>query len=75
MSPLWYYSYEVDFYDEDENKITRGIVAGTSFKEVVERLVDFYGDDYINSIKTEIVDESEGVYEINTIIKDKLKLN
>lgn len=47
------FEYKVKFWDEDNGKnvIDSGIVAGESYGKAIERVIDYYGRDYVIYVK------------------------
>ena len=61
MGEVWYYQYEVVLWDSDkckEENVT-GIVPGTSFSDVVQKLESFYGNEILNITTLKAVSEGE----------------
>lgn len=61
MGEVWYYQYEVVLWDSDKCKeeIVTGIVPGTSFSDVVQKLESFYGNEILNITTLKLVYEGE----------------
>ena len=61
---MYFYSYEVLFYDNMENKdcVAIGLLAGDSYEEAISKISGYYGDDNISQIKIEII--SEGLIQL-----------
>lgn len=61
MSDVWYYQYEVVLWDSDkcEEETVTGIVPGTSFSDVMQKLEDFYGNEILNITTLKAVFEGE----------------
>ncbi len=61
MCDVWYYQYEVVLWDSDKCKeeIVTGIVPGTSFSDVVQKLESFYGNEILNITTLKAVYEGE----------------
>ena len=61
MGEVWYYQYEAVLWDSDkckEENVT-GIVPGTSFSDVVQKLESFYGNEILNITTLKAVYEGE----------------
>ena len=61
MEEVWYYQYEAVLWDSDkckEENVT-GIVPGTSFSDVVQKLESFYGNEILNITTLKAVYEGE----------------
>ena len=61
MGQVWYYQYEAVLWDSDkckEENVT-GIVPGTSFSDVVQKLESFYGNEILNITTLKAVYEGE----------------
>ena len=61
MEEVWYYQYEAVLLDSDkckEENVT-GIVPGTSFSDVVQKLESFYGNEILNITTLKAVYEGE----------------
>lgn len=71
MCDVWYYQYEVVLWDSDNCKeeIVTGIVPGTSFSDVVQKLESFYGNEIFNITTLKAVFEGE-VFEFEYANKD-----
>jgi len=61
MGDVWYYQYKVVLWDSDKDKeeIVTGIVPGTSFSDVVQKLESFYGNEILNITTLKAVFEGE----------------
>jgi hypothetical protein len=61
MGDVWYYQYKVVLWDSDkcEEEIVTGIVPGTSFSDVVQKLESFYGNEILNITTLKLVYEGE----------------
>lgn len=71
MEEVWYYQYKVVLFDSDKCKeeIVNGIVPGTSFSDVVQKLESFYGNEIFNITTLKAVFEGE-VFEFEYANKD-----
>jgi hypothetical protein len=52
---MYYFRYNIDYYDENCQSDS-GIVAAKTFKEAIETITNYYGDDSIESLS---IDYSE----------------
>lgn len=61
MEEVWYYQYKAVLWDSDNCKkeIVTGIVPGTSFSDVVQKLESFYGNEIFNITTLKAVFEGE----------------
>ena len=70
MGDVWYYQYKVVLLnsskDEDKEEIVNGIVPGTSFSDVVQKLENFYGHELINITTLKTVFDGE-VFEFESV--------
>ena len=73
MSDVWYYQYKVVLWDSDKDKeeIVTGIVPGTSFSDVVQKLENFYGNEILNITTLKAVFEGE-VFEFEYANEDAI---
>ena len=63
---LWFYNVEFIYYEDLDKTHTKCIVAGYSFADVVGKIENFYGEDCIENISAELIDETEhGIYEVS----------
>lgn len=58
------YRFEVNFWDEDiqQHGLEKGIAAGATYSEAIDRVVEYYGKSNIIDIK---------IYELDTILIDE----
>ena len=61
MSDVWYYQYKAVLWNSEkcEEEIVNGIVPGTSFSDVVQKLENFYSNEILNIITLKAVFEGE----------------
>ena len=61
MGETWYSQYKAVLWDSVKCKeeIVAGIVLGTSFSDVVQKLEDFYGNEILNITTLKAVFEGE----------------
>lgn len=73
MGEVWYYQYKAVLWDSDNCKeeIVTGIVPGTSFSDVVQKLESFYGNEILNITTLKAVFEGE-VFEFEYANKDAI---
>ena len=59
------FKYTVKYYDPDEvcTRKAKGTAYGDTYKEVMQNLVDYYGDAEIEAITVKLEDEVETVWE------------
>lgn len=71
MGEVWYYQYKAVLFDSDKCKeeIVNGIVPGTSFSDVVQKLESFYGNEIFNITTLKAVYEGE-IFEFEYANKD-----
>lgn len=69
---MYFYKYQVQFYDEDNgfSRIAGGITADESYTEAMKDIARFYGDYAIERISLEIAvdaygEAAEDVYELS----------
>lgn len=48
---MWFYYYNISFYEDSEEISTDGLTVGSSLSDVAERLAQYYGDIIELSIK------------------------
>ena len=61
---MYFYSYEVLFYDtmEDKDCVAVGLIAGDSYEDAMSKVSGYYADENISQIKIEII--SEGLIQL-----------
>lgn len=63
---MYIYTFVVNFMDEDFNgncqeAIRQGVTCANTYKEAASNIVDYYGDNEINNMQLECLDEGDVV--------------
>lgn len=58
---MWFYTYCVTFWEEGAGKMitVTGTTCGETFIEATRRVIDYYGDDSIDKLSLEVIEDSE----------------
>lgn len=56
---VYFFSYEVKYWDDSISRSAKGLVTGTSIKEVINKLFDYYDIDTIEDISIHSSNVSE----------------
>lgn len=69
---MYFYKYQVYFYDEDSNfsRIASGITAEATFVDAMKKIARFYGEDDIEKVSIELAvdvlgEAAEDVFEMS----------
>lgn len=61
----YFYYYVIEFYDEDNSKakIDKGFVKEATFAEAVQEIVSYYGENLVNALQIQIIEDKPLTYE------------
>ena len=58
---MWFYAYCVTYWEDAEGKTitVTGTTCGETFIEATKRVIDYYGDNNIDKLSLEVIEDSE----------------
>ena len=60
---MYFYKYKVKYYDsiDEKEKVEKGIISKSTFKEAMDSIIQYYGEDDLLDIQIKIIiDEFTG---------------
>lgn len=70
MKTLYYFKYRIQYWEEvfEKEMNFEGIVAGCDTIEAVKRIVKYYGDENINKLEIDCMEDRTEVYELEELL-------
>ena len=72
---LYLYNFEVTYWDDDANRqsAAKGIVAGHTYSEALDTVIEYYAEENVISIRLSFVDDSDNGLLVQDIVPNPIK--
>ena len=67
MSEIWYYFYEVCYYESADKLKASGLTYGESLAHAISHITDIYGENEVESVNIKIIGDGGTCIEIKDI--------
>ena len=68
MDMNFFYYYEIVYYIEAERRVAKGLTYGKSWRDVINHIIEYYGDDeMVEILYMSVIDDGADVVEMADI--------